>query len=329
MAHLFFLIYTLIIPFWKYNPAVTDQVFRILTETSSYPITDKMVQTRILLLAAAVGLPVLAEEAAACTKIIRAVAGDTCANLSDKYGITVQQFVNYNPTLRTCTLDATYAYCVSQNPADGPPKEIPAGPGGTVLIPSPDGSDGVCGGEYTCLGSVYGDCCSIVGYCGNSTDYCGERCNPAFGRCGGGTEPGTEPNPDTTTACVPGATLTVTVTKFVTVGGGSSSTTTTIRGPDRPTTTTTTTTTRRTTTTTTTTTRRTTTTTTSSRPSPTVSGTSARCTKYHLVTARDNCDRLEELYGIDDGKIDQLNPNYDCLQPRNFVGQYICVAGPN
>ncbi len=73
----------------------------------------------------------------------------------------------------------------------------------------------------TCLGSVYGDCCSLNGYCGNSTDYCGEGCNPLFGKCGGGTNPACEPAPGGTPATVTSyvtrvSTTTQTVTKTVT-----------------------------------------------------------------------------------------------------------------
>jgi hypothetical protein len=182
-----------------------------------------MVQLRYpgLLLAIAAFLgPVLA---ATCTKTVVARAGDTCATVSVANALTVSQFIQLNPTLATCSLVPGTVYCVSVDPAaitTTPPRTTSTPPAPTSsgaaptssLIPSPDGSDGVCGGGYTCLGSVYGDCCSEVGYCGNTTEYCGEGCNPVFGKCGGGI-PVDEPG-------APAATVTVTVTGPITCSAG-------------------------------------------------------------------------------------------------------------
>ena len=46
--------------------------------------------------------------------------------------------------------------------------------------------NGACGNGVTCLGSVFGNCCSKNGYCGSSADYCSltARCQPLFGSCG-------------------------------------------------------------------------------------------------------------------------------------------------
>ncbi|KAL3479299.1 hypothetical protein BJX99DRAFT_255560 [Aspergillus californicus] len=44
-------------------------------------------------------------------------------------------------------------------------------------------SDGKCGGNVSCIGSVFGLCCSGAGYCGNSTDFCGSGCQPNVGYC--------------------------------------------------------------------------------------------------------------------------------------------------
>ncbi|RWA13290.1 hypothetical protein EKO27_g1837 [Xylaria grammica] len=47
-------------------------------------------------------------------------------------------------------------------------------------------SDGTCGASssgFTCLTSVYGDCCSSKGWCGSSPAYCGEGCQAQFGIC--------------------------------------------------------------------------------------------------------------------------------------------------
>ncbi|KLU86886.1 hypothetical protein MAPG_05893, partial [Magnaporthiopsis poae ATCC 64411] len=45
--------------------------------------------------------------------------------------------------------------------------------------------DGSCGGKRgaTCLGSVFGDCCSQYGWCGSTSAYCGTGCQPGFGKC--------------------------------------------------------------------------------------------------------------------------------------------------
>ncbi|KAI1182811.1 glycosyl hydrolase family 61-domain-containing protein [Nemania serpens] len=49
------------------------------------------------------------------------------------------------------------------------------------LAISGDGSCGTSG--FTCLGSVYGDCCSPKGWCGSSLAYCGTGCQAQFGAC--------------------------------------------------------------------------------------------------------------------------------------------------
>ncbi|KAI0967460.1 glycosyl hydrolase family 61-domain-containing protein [Xylaria arbuscula] len=44
--------------------------------------------------------------------------------------------------------------------------------------------DGTCGASgFTCLNSVYGDCCSQKGWCGSSLAYCGTGCQGDFGKC--------------------------------------------------------------------------------------------------------------------------------------------------
>ena len=186
----------------------------------------------LLFLAAALhGTPVLAIPAAGCTKGVVAKPGDSCVTISSSNGITVSQFIQFNPTMQGCNLVAGATYCVAtgngvtisippiptQQPT--PPPSPPANPTTGAATPtgslesSPDGSDGICGGGYTCLGSVYGDCCSLAGYCGNSTEYCVEdNCNPIFGRCGGGDDGGGAEATVTVTVAGP----TVTVTKTVT-----------------------------------------------------------------------------------------------------------------
>ncbi|KAF9878056.1 polysaccharide deacetylase [Colletotrichum karsti] len=47
---------------------------------------------------------------------------------------------------------------------------------------SPDQSCGSTSG-YTCLNSVFGNCCSYYGFCGSSMTYCGTGCQSGFGSC--------------------------------------------------------------------------------------------------------------------------------------------------
>ncbi|KAL0931506.1 polysaccharide deacetylase [Colletotrichum truncatum] len=56
----------------------------------------------------------------------------------------------------------------------------------TVAVPTaPVSKDQTCGGAngYTCLNSVFGNCCSYYGFCGSSMTYCGTGCQSGFGSC--------------------------------------------------------------------------------------------------------------------------------------------------
>jgi hypothetical protein len=57
----------------------------------------------------------------------------------------------------------------------------------TPVTPAKVSTDGTCGGTkgYTCLKSVYGNCCSQYGFCGSTSAYCGTGCNSGFGSCAG------------------------------------------------------------------------------------------------------------------------------------------------
>ncbi|KAM3075586.1 hypothetical protein ACMFMG_007723 [Clarireedia jacksonii] len=44
-------------------------------------------------------------------------------------------------------------------------------------------TDASCGGQTTCQGSSFGDCCSQYGYCGSTSAYCGSGCQKGFGTC--------------------------------------------------------------------------------------------------------------------------------------------------
>jgi hypothetical protein len=100
--------------------------------------------------------------------------------------------------------------------------------------------DGACGGTtgQTCLGSVFGDCCSEYGYCGNTAVYCSAGCQSAFGTC---TTPVKRApiaarqlakragaGPDYTYPPTPHTTLTVGATNVVTVTPTSGVVTTTV-----------------------------------------------------------------------------------------------------
>ncbi|KAK4186063.1 hypothetical protein QBC35DRAFT_465066 [Podospora australis] len=50
----------------------------------------------------------------------------------------------------------------------------------TAKVISPDG---LCGGNVTCQGSQFGNCCSQWGFCGSTADYCGAGCQRALGTC--------------------------------------------------------------------------------------------------------------------------------------------------
>ncbi|EDN91239.1 hypothetical protein SS1G_00642 [Sclerotinia sclerotiorum 1980 UF-70] len=59
-------------------------------------------------------------------------------------------------------------------------------PNAAVPTPSQQVSDdGSCNADITCLGSIYGNCCSINGFCGSTDAYCGTGCQPGSGTCSG------------------------------------------------------------------------------------------------------------------------------------------------
>lgn len=146
------------------------------------------------LLAAFCGAFILGADAEGkpCTTYAIAGSGESCATIAAANGVDMYDFIGLNPDLISCVLTEGTSYCIGNGgtatttvTAKTTSSSGTSEPTGS-LVPSPDGSDGICGMNYTCLGSVYGDCCSLNGYCGNTTEYCGEGCNPAFGRCGGG-----------------------------------------------------------------------------------------------------------------------------------------------
>ncbi|KAJ5465375.1 hypothetical protein N7530_009162 [Penicillium desertorum] len=68
-------------------------------------------------------------------------------------------------------------YCGSTNDYCSPPNCY----SGACLTTGYTSTNGECGPNFannmTCVGSLFGDCCSVAGYCGNSSDYCsGTNC---------------------------------------------------------------------------------------------------------------------------------------------------------
>ncbi|KAK1832591.1 carbohydrate-binding module family 18 protein [Podospora conica] len=160
--------------------------------------------------------PLRALAADPCTVIITARAGDTCATISSAAGISVSQFLRANPSVASCaSLVTGTRYCVDPGFNAAPPSSssssstAPAAtPGSGTLTVS---TDGQCGPptSFTCLASLYGDCCSEHGWCGGTADHCTPPgCQAGFGRCDGGNA--------TTTVYV---TRTTTVTNTVPLPG--------------------------------------------------------------------------------------------------------------
>ncbi|OAA65702.1 Chitin-binding, type 1 [Niveomyces insectorum RCEF 264] len=310
-------------------------------------------------------IPVQADDPAAaastCTHNITAKAGDSCVSLASANGLTVSQFLQINPAVHSCTLDAGSAYCVSTNPAASPPASSSSSASAsatahasntpapsrapyangttsvsvsiatassvsptaassssvaepaqneTVLIPSPDGSDGICGGQYTCLGSVYGECCSANGYCGNSTEYCGEGCNPVYGLCG--LCPA-----DTTTTVTEFFTTTSFQLTVITFTSISTSTAFVTVVPHTTTSTLTLTTTAHTTRPA------------IATPTPTFPGVTRNCARFVLVRGTDSCRRIEFLYGVSQVQLTTWNPGVSIIFFSPFyTGHMVDIGTP-
>lgn len=85
----------------------------------------------------------------------------------------------------------------------------------TTSQPPPTGSltvstDGTCANGNTCLGSVFGNCCSQAGWCGSTSDYCGDGCQTSYGECGAaGESSSVAPTTTTTSSASPTGSLTV------------------------------------------------------------------------------------------------------------------------
>ncbi|KAK0621926.1 hypothetical protein B0T17DRAFT_535389 [Bombardia bombarda] len=148
---------------------------------------------RILTALTLLTTPVLtASTPAACTRLITARPGDTCASIAAAAGITVAQFIRGNLGIATCSsLTAGSQYCVDPSflatatATTFTPTKLSTStislPTTTPLQVTPDGQ---CGNGLTCLGSTFGQCCSAHGWCGRTSDHCGDGCLIDFGLCG-------------------------------------------------------------------------------------------------------------------------------------------------
>lgn len=119
--------------------------------------------------------------------------------------LSLDTFFKWNPSVgQDCSVFAngTY-YCYRTNagePGSGgenPTRTSTIRPMSTTTTKQPGPSettkvspDGTCSGKdgYTCLGSLFGDCCSSSMFCGSSKDYCAAGCQAKFGKCNEGSD---------------------------------------------------------------------------------------------------------------------------------------------
>lgn len=98
--------------------------------------------------------PTQSGSVAACGAYYDVVSGDTCNEITLRFGINFTMLQELNTYLNSdCTnLWLNYAVCVA--PVTAPP-------------PSTDGNCGPSYGHATCTGTNFGSCCSIAGKCGD------------------------------------------------------------------------------------------------------------------------------------------------------------------
>lgn len=73
----------------------------------------------------------------------------------------------------------------TSRPTTQTPTSTSTAPPSTATKISTDAKCGSNGAGATCLGSIFGNCCSSAGWCGSTSIYCGTGCQPGFGTCGG------------------------------------------------------------------------------------------------------------------------------------------------
>ena len=83
-----------------------------------------------------------------------------------------------------CSTDyATWMKRILEAKADGTTLDTETNPCPAQAV----SKDGLCGGYngQTCVGSIFGSCCSVYGYCGDTSGYCADAtCDPKGGDCG-------------------------------------------------------------------------------------------------------------------------------------------------
>ncbi|KAH7410795.1 hypothetical protein BKA64DRAFT_363920 [Cadophora sp. MPI-SDFR-AT-0126] len=84
-----------------------------------------------------------------------------------------------NGRIRTSTVPIVVIVTATASAPIYGPSSVPSDSAFTVS------TNGECGGKQTCMGSVYGNCCSKWGWCGSTADYCGAGCMSDFGKCEG------------------------------------------------------------------------------------------------------------------------------------------------
>jgi hypothetical protein len=90
------------------------------------------------------------------------------------------QFIDDTDAPATSTSDAPDAASTSPTANDTPAQSSPA----RSTEKSQDGSCGPRNGGTSCLGTIWGNCCSAAGYCGKTAAYCGDGCKTGYGSCG-------------------------------------------------------------------------------------------------------------------------------------------------
>ncbi|KAF7184181.1 hypothetical protein CNMCM7691_004806 [Aspergillus felis] len=129
-----------------------------------------------------------------CNKFYDVQTGDGCWAITNKYGISLNDFYAWNPAVGTdCSgLWPNYYVCVgiegSRSSSSIPPSSTSTSSSSTSST-LPVSTNGLCGSAagMICTGSTFGDCCSSGGYCGSTPAYCGGGCQSTYGTCDAGS----------------------------------------------------------------------------------------------------------------------------------------------
>ncbi|PON25458.1 LysM domain-containing protein [Trichoderma gamsii] len=168
--------------FLSWNPNIVGDCQRLAPgqRVCSSPPDGQFVPTGVIYAPTAAGsyyttaspsIPTQSGTVDSCGLFYNVVAGDTCEEISLRFGINFTTFQTLNPEINSgCTnLWLNYAVCVAP------------------VTAAPLSTDGTCGPAWnhaTCTGTNFGKCCSTAGYCGSSADYCSAG-NCVSGACSG------------------------------------------------------------------------------------------------------------------------------------------------